>query len=166
MRVICALMLAAMLGMAPVRAESLPGSTAETRTQADRLLTTLGTEKMIVKMLDLMRDQMVKLIQSSQPGMPASKVATIVDEVIMPEMKAGAPELRGLIGEVWAANFSVEELQGLQTFYSTPLGRRVLELQPLIVQQSFQAGSLWGQRMAKDAFAKKADELARRGVKL
>ena len=144
----------------------LPGSTPETRAQAQELMTAVGAEKNMTQMLTLMRGQMVQMAQRNSPGLSPDTIGRTIDEVLMPEMTGRIHELRDLLAEIYAAQYTVDEMKGLQAFYETPLGKRLLELQPVIGQQSFAAGMAWGNQVRRDALAKTADELARRGVKL
>jgi uncharacterized protein len=45
--------------------------------------------------------------------------------------------------------FSEEEVLGLVAFYATPLGKRLLEAQPLVLQESMQAGKEWGRALGQ-----------------
>ena len=63
---------------------------------------------------------------------------------------------------IYAAHFTKAELQQLVQFYQTPLGRHLAEVQPLVVQESMQAGQRWGMVIGRDI----GDSLARAGVTL
>jgi uncharacterized protein len=55
-------------------------------------------------------------------------------------------ELVELIAAVWDRHFSQEEIRGLIEFYESPLGTRLREMQPVILQESLFAGEEWGRR--------------------
>ena len=65
-------------------------------------------------------------------------------ETIKPKMaEAYTPYYNAMvagIAAIYAANFSVEELRELDTFYRRPAGQKFLEKWPVITQQSVQIG--------------------------
>lgn len=145
--------------------EALPGATEETRREAQALAETMHATGQMQAVLMAMRGQMADTIAGNS-GKPRAEVAAIVDEVLMPELRAQLPAFGAVLVEIWAANFTAEELRGLAAFYATPLGRKLLERQPLLFQQSFAAGQAWGREAARNALRKHADELRGRGLKI
>ena len=57
-------------------------------------------------------------------------------------------------------------MHALRDFYQTPLGKKLIAVQPTVFAESTAAGRVWGERVARDALAKHADELRKRGVGL
>ena len=55
-------------------------------------------------------------------------------------------ELLELIAAVWDRHFSHDEILGLIAFYESPLGTRLREMQPVMLQESLLAGEEWGRR--------------------
>ena len=47
-----------------------------------------------------------------------------------------------------------EEVQALNAFYDTPAGKKLIKVQPLIMQESMMAGQQWGQTVAQDVMQK------------
>ncbi|WP_299806735.1 DUF2059 domain-containing protein [uncultured Shewanella sp.] len=47
-----------------------------------------------------------------------------------------------------------EEVQALNDFYDTPAGKKLIKVQPLIMQESMMAGQQWGQAVAQDVMTK------------
>ena len=48
---------------------------------------------------------------------------------------------------VYHNNFTHEEIKGLLQFYATPLGKKVIQTLPAVVQQSMAAGQNWSESM-------------------
>ena len=63
---------------------------------------------------------------------------------------------------VYAAHLTKAELDDLVRFYQTPLGRRLAEVLPLIMQESMQAGQSWGAGIGRQV----AESLAQSGVQM
>jgi hypothetical protein len=68
-------------------------------------------------------------------------------------------ELVELIAAIWDRHFSQEEIRGLIAFYESPLGTRLREMQPVILQESLYAGEEWGRR----ALEKLQEKLLQKG---
>ena len=70
-------------------------------------------------------------------------------------MVKGAPELGDSIAVIYARSFSLKELQELATFYRSPVGRRLVAVQPHLITESTAVGQRWGARLGEEI----ADEL-------
>ncbi|HET9317749.1 MAG TPA: DUF2059 domain-containing protein, partial [Vicinamibacteria bacterium] len=55
-------------------------------------------------------------------------------------------ELVELIAAIWDRHFTHDEIRGLIAFYESPLGVRLREMQPVLLQESLFAGEEWGRR--------------------
>ncbi len=163
MRRVAAAGLALCLLAAPAWAE---GPTEEARAAARELAQATGVESQVGQMLGLMRNQMVQMIQRGAPGKSPAEVTQTVDDVLLPEFRARLGELTDVITELYAENYTLDDMRELRAFYATPLGQRLLKVGPVIGAQSFAAGRRWGEMVANDAFRKNAEELRRRGVAL
>jgi hypothetical protein len=68
-----------------------------------------------------------------------------------------------LIAQVYAHNFTADELRELRTFYLTPTGQKLVQSMPVITQQSMLIGQQWANGLAADLRARITDELRKRG---
>ncbi len=150
---------------APAPPAGLPNVTDETRTAARELLNASGAEATATQMLTLLRGQMIAIFQRA-PGKTAEETAKAVDELLLPELKARIGELLAMLAEIYASNYTVDEMNQLVAFYRSPLGQRVVAAAPKIGQESVVAGQAWGQRVGRDAIEKHAADLRRRGITL
>ena len=152
---------------------SLPPLTAtpESRALAAQLpMPMIGVGQTPQQLVDVLRAQIVQMVIRNS-GKTPEESAKIVDEVIMPdfksqEFKSQEKELTDGIVEVWASNFTVEDLKGLIDFYSKPLGKRLFATLPTITQQSIQAAEAWGRQIYQASIQKHKEELIARGLKL
>lgn len=55
---------------------------------------------------------------------------------------------------IYDKHLTHEEIKGLIAFYQTPLGARLIEKLPAIMQDSMVAGMKWGEEVAEKAMAK------------
>lgn len=63
-------------------------------------------------------------------------------------------DLINLIVPVYEKNFSDEDIQAIITFYKTPVGRRMIEKMPVIMQEAMQAGGDWGKKLSEKILEK------------
>jgi hypothetical protein len=109
----------------------------------------------------------------------ASELMVTSIEASMPLQRAANPEVPDVFWEEFAARLrrdvdrfieilvplydkylTLDEIRQLIAFYESPLGRRLVEVQPLLAQESMLAGQQWGGRLSMEVAA----ELAKRGI--
>jgi uncharacterized protein len=67
------------------------------------------------------------------------------------------------VAEIYARNFTVEELQQVAAFYRGPVGQKFLEKMPVIAQESMAMGQKFGQEVAGEMRNRMIEELRKRG---
>jgi hypothetical protein len=67
---------------------------------------------------------------------------------------------------VYAKNFTVDELRGIEAFYRQPAGQKLLEKAPAMAQQSMQIGQDVGRKASEDLRARLTEALRQKGHKL
>jgi len=79
------------------------------------------------------------LAQQMRPAYPLVPEETWVEvfSAIDPD------EVRGLMAQVYTRHFTREELEELIAFYQSPIGKRLVELLPIVMQDSMMAGAQW-----------------------
>lgn len=65
-----------------------------------------------------------------------------------------ADDLEDMIVPIYKKYLSQEELDAINAFYDTPAGKKLIKVQPLIMQESMAAGQVWGQKVAMDVLKK------------
>ena len=100
-----------------------------------RLLDLTGGVRVGERLLD-------RLFEAERRSMPE------VPESVWQEARRAfeTSELVELIAAVWDRHFTQDEIRELIAFYESPLGKRLREMQPVILQESLFAGEEWGRR--------------------
>ena len=70
------------------------------------------------------------------------------------------------IATIYANNFTVGELREIEAFYRQPVGQKLLQKSPALVQQSNQAGQDSSRKAADDLRARLTEALRQKGHKL
>jgi hypothetical protein len=111
----------------------------------------------------------------------ASELMVASIETSLPAQRAASPELPDIFWEEFAERLrqdvdhfiellvplydrylTLDEIRQLIDFYQSPLGRRLVEVQPQIAVESMLAGQEWGAGLAAEVVA----DLARRGIQI
>lgn len=106
-------------------------------------------------------------VQTLQNAISAQRAASPqVPEDFWKELAARvrreAPLYLDMLLPIYDAQFTKAQLTELVAFYESPLGRHLVEVLPLIVVQSAEAGQRWGTALAAEV----TQELLRRGTRL
>jgi uncharacterized protein len=115
------------------------------------LLDLTGAAKMSLQTMEAM----VPAQRAAMPQVPAA-----FWDAFLAHARRDLGQLVDSLVPVYAAHFTRAELDQLVTFYESPIGRRLSQVQPLIVQESMQAGQRWGAKIGTAV----GDSLARAGV--
>lgn len=114
------------------------------------------TEKSVRELMTLTGsgDMGIQVIQNMLPAM--KKMLPQVPESFWNEfMKEVNPdELISAIVPIYQKHYTEKDIRAAIDFYQSPAGRRLVEKQPLVMQESMQAGQQWGEQMARRAIEK------------
>jgi hypothetical protein len=72
-------------------------------------------------------------------------------------------ELRERVAVLYAARFTEAELKSILAFYKSPLGKKVIETEPQIVDQSMSDAQTWGEKLSEEVIAKFRVEMKKKG---
>jgi hypothetical protein len=132
--------------------------------QARIVLDKTNAKAMTAQVLPLVMTQITNLIQQANPAQ-GELVKQVMDEAALPAMQARLPDLMENFARLYANRFSADELKELVAFYDTPLGKKLIEQQPRIAQDSMLAGLAWGRSVGQDVIKQILPELEKRGLK-
>jgi uncharacterized protein len=75
-------------------------------------------------------------------------------------------ELLDEIAVLYAQRLQAAEMRAVAEFYRSPVGSKLIDVQPEIMQESMLAGQRWGARLGQEIEEEARRELKRRGVDL
>lgn len=101
------------------------------------LLALTGTQALMSQMLDQMMANF-----ATMPGMTDS-----LARELRAEMRV--EELEGEVVAIYARHFTREDIAALVAFYQSPVGKKLVAEQPVILQESMAAGQAWGMQAAQ-----------------
>ncbi len=137
---------------APLAAQAAAPDSTRLALARELLVLTHAAEQAIANM-----DAMLNSQRTLNPRIPAefwNRFGTRVHEA--------KDDFTAMLATIYARQFSAGELRELIAFHQGPIGRRLIELQPRIAQESMEAGQQWGARIGQAVAA----ELEAEGVTL
>ena len=124
---------------------------ADKRAKVDTLLEVSGTTKATTQMVAALLPQLLALMRQAVPGAPPAVMEAFEQELTQ-ELAASTPEVMDGLAELYARNFTEQEIDALLRFWRSPTGRKLAQTTPRITMESLQIGRDWGQRAAVRAF--------------
>jgi hypothetical protein len=89
-----------------------------------------------------------------------------LNDVAAMEQKKYAPrvdELVDMTAHLYATQFTEQELKSLVTFYQSPLGQKVLNVEPKLMDQAMSSAGAWGDSLSQEVIGSMRDEMKKRG---
>ena len=155
--------LAVLMACTPVVAQKAPDDAARIAA-AKELLTAMGSDAQFKTAIETMTKGMADIVRKQNPDKGA-----VIDEVMglmREKFLARSAEVLDMVAPLWAEKFSVAEMKEIAAFFASPIGRKVIEAQPGIMQKAMQAGMQWGQKIGKEVEAEARKEFEKRGIKI
>ncbi len=125
----------------------------------------LGFTNQVTVVLANVRNQLIVGLAHNS-NKPPAEVQPIVDELLMPDFTSHARELGDSIVDLWASSFTIDELHALHSFYTTPIGEKLLKTAPVIGQQIAKDSAGWAQGVLQKTIQDHGAALHERGLTL
>ncbi|PCK09824.1 MAG: hypothetical protein COA42_01865 [Alteromonadaceae bacterium] len=94
-----------------------------------------------------MMGQMLPALKSMAPDAPDAFWADFIAGV-------DGDEIENMIIPVYQKYMTGEDVEAINTFYDTKAGKKLITVQPAIMQESMVLGQQWGESLARDLMAK------------
>ena len=129
---------------------------------ARKLMIVTGAARNFEAVIPLMTRNIKTIIARAYPG----KDAIINDIFKRMNEKFGnrKQELIDQIAELYAREMTTADMNKLNAFYNTDVGKRFIALQPKLIRASGQLGQVWGRKIGQEIVAEVRAELKKRGV--
>ena len=110
-------------------------------------------------------DQAIQAMEQQLPAQRAAnpRVPPEFWERFMEQARARRGELESGYATLYDRHFSTEEIRQLLAFYDTPIGKRFLEVQPVLMREGIALGQEWGSRIGAEVGRTMGGEGARPG---
>ena len=97
-------------------------------------------------------DQALQVIEQALPAQRAAnpRVPAEFWDRFLEQARARRGELEDGYVALYDRNFTAAELRGLIAFYESPIGKRFVEVQPVLTREGMAMGQEWGSRIGAD----------------
>ena len=137
--------------------------TDEKQADIERLIAMTGAINIGKQMSSFFGAQLWKSVKAARPDLPP-KLFEVLQSEVDGVIDRRLPELSALIIPVYHKHFSHAEIKDMISFYETELGRKLIEVMPVLVQESMTVGQQWGQSIAPEIQIKVLERLQAEGV--
>ncbi len=109
-------------------------------------------------------DQALAMMEANVQAQRAAnpRIPAVFWDRFVEQARARRGELAELMTTAYVSYFTAEDLRQLLAFYDSPIGAKLLSVQPELTRQSLAAGQRWGSLIGADV----ARKLAAEGVKV
>jgi uncharacterized protein len=143
-----AIALAAVAVSLSAQAQTAAAPATTTHEKVRHLLQLTGAGELGTQMID----QMIVSFKQTMPDVPDEFWTGF-------RAKVKPSDMVDMLVPVYEKHLTEADLDALIAFYSSPVGRRFVEKQPLILADSMKIGQAWGERLAGEV----VDELQKKG---
>jgi hypothetical protein len=144
------------------RADDAPLS-ADQMALATEVVQAIGIQQVADAALSGLRIVLVTSL-SARNNQPTDKVAGIVDQILVPDLRALEPQFIATVATSYGRAFTEPEMQQILAFYQTPVGMKLEALTPTLTQQMVSAGHAWIEQAATEVLQADADRLSAQGL--
>lgn len=135
------------------------------RADIEQLLKMTGALSAGKQMSNAMVTQLTQVLRKARPDIP-DRVLDVLPEEVDAVISDNIGDLSGLMVGLYHKHFTADEVKGMIQFYSTPLGKKTIEVMPALMTESFQAGQQWGQTLGPAVQARIQARLKKEGFDL
>ena len=136
------LLVGVVLSLTPFYAQSENAQPA-TKESIQTLMQTTGAENMAQQMAT----QIIPMLKKLVPEAPDRFWDDFFKEI-------NAEQINELIIPIYQKYLTEQDVQAINAFYQSPVGQKLIRVQPQISKESMIAGQLWGQQIAEKVIAK------------
>jgi uncharacterized protein len=131
----------------------------------EQLITISNSIALAKQMSTLFSAEFAKSIKIARPNVP-QKALDALPEVVGAVMQENIASMKQIFVTIYDKYYSLDDIQQLTQFYQSPLGQKLLAVQPQLAQDSVQAGARWGQMLQPEIQRRIKERLAKEGVNL
>ena len=131
---------------------------------AKQLMEAAGAGRQFDEAMPLIANQMSQSFRQLAPD-KGKEIAEVFKQLV-PRFLDRKGILLEQIAGLYAAELTLEELNGIVDFYKSPIGAKFAAVQPNILRQSMALGQRWGQQIGSELEAEARSELKKRGIEL
>lgn len=155
-----AVVVVALAALSPAYAQAQKPSMAA-MVSANKLIKITGATTLFNPLIAGVVEQAKLLFLQQDPAL--SKDLNEVAAQLRKEYAPRFSELTTHVAALYATHFTEPELKKLIAFYESPVGKKLLQQQPTIVEASMKYAQDWANKLSEQVIARMREELKKRG---
>ena len=128
---------------------------------AKQLLSATGGNSVFTPLIAGVVEQAKLLFLQQDPGL--AKDLNEVAAKLRADLQPRFSEINDEVARLYATNFSEQELKDILAFYQSPAGKKMLTVQPKVIDSSMAFAQTWANKLSDEVIAKIRDEMKKRG---
>jgi len=153
------LAIAMMACVSPAMAQQQPSAGA--MATAKELIAVKGSAGMYDALIPGVIEQAKNLFLRTNPGL--AKDLNEVAAKMRTDLAPRNAEVRDHVVRLYASHFSEKELKDALAFYKTALGKKLIEQEPKILEQSMSETQAWANKLSEEVIGKMRAEMKKKG---
>jgi uncharacterized protein len=133
--------------------------------QIEQLMTLTGAQNLGLQFGRIMTQQIYQVLKAAKPQTP-DRALTLIEEETNALMAEESPALLASLVPIYDRHFTAAELAQLVAFYQTDLGKKTIEVMPMVMKESVAAGQVWGQKMAPKLMSRLEERFKQEKIEL
>lgn len=152
----------ALVAFSPAAHSQQPSAAA--MATAKELVSVTGATTLFNPLISGVVEQAKILFLQQDPSLNAdlNEIATKMRTELAPRMEQVTDE----VAKLYANHFTEPELKEILTYYQSPVGKKMLAQQPIIVDASLKFAQDWANKLSEEVVAKMRAELKKKGHNL
>jgi uncharacterized protein len=135
------------------------------RDEISKLLQTTQALTMSRQIAALMVPQITGGVRSKRPDIPETAL-DFLPGTMSEIMQENEKFFEDLFVQLYDRHFTLDEIRAVNVFYETPAGKKMIEKQPVLMQQGAGIGAEWGRRVGPEIDRRVREKLAAKGFRL
>jgi hypothetical protein len=156
-----AMLVAAALAAGQVPAQAQGQPTAAALAAAKELIELKGAAHMFDAVVPGVIETAKNVLLRTSPNL--SKDLNEVSAQLRQEYASKAGDVTMLVAKVYAEHFTEAEIKQALTFYKSPLGKKLIQQEPLVLEQSMGRVQSWGEQFQEQVMSRIRAEMRKRG---
>ena len=152
------------IALAAALAFSATAACASTKDLARELLEAIRLTQQIERTMAVVADRTAEFMRQSRPQMAAAEAAAY-GQIYAAELKARSGDLVDEIANLYAKEYSEDDLRQIIAFYKSPIGQKYLDTQPKLTASGASLGKAWEDTNEEAVLKAVAGEMRKRGFK-
>lgn len=128
---------------------------------AKQLLSTTGATTVFNPLIAGVVEQAKLLFLQQNPGL--AKDLNEVAVKLRADLQPRFSEINDEVARLYATNFSEQELKDILAFYQSPAGKKMLTVQPRVIDASMAFAQTWANKLSDEVIGKIRDEMKKKG---